>query len=979
MFGFIFNKMSSFEGIEDINERLLVVSDGTPVIFNNRNQLELPVNNHPRKYITDQGLIIINPSIRIKQSVNTHQTDASITSDPVMFRNLFASGTTIVSSGSFFLSEGYYLSTNEGSNWNGYDTLPSLPMGNHAGSPTTIIDKNGVLMINHLTGIINQSVSISRSTNFGVNWESYLTVSNSNSNSTASATTDNNPLSPYYGNTYSFWTDFSNPSERVIKFSKSLDSGISWSNPVQLNTPTSPYPASQGISSVVGNDGVIYAVWRDHAIVSPFTGKRVGFGISTDGANSWLIDNEAFTMNGIRSPSLSPYNIRVNDFPKIAIDKSNGVYNDRLYVITPQEDQMPAGTDPDIILTRSTDGGVTWLPGVRVNQDPINNGKIQFMPAICVDNFGFVNVIYFDNRNTSSDSAEVFIARSSDGGDTWDEFVLSNHRFKPSPIQGIAGSYGGDYIDIVASGSFVYPIWMDNSTGNYQLWSTQVININFPLNNFHLNDPGSGQIFTSSYKAQDSIKFEWDTSATGAIYRFSVRDTATNQLILEASSSKNFYYIKLQQLDNILIQNGLLPGDTIHCTWNVTAFRQTPNGTDSLSSQNGPWRVSFIRGTPMMTPFSLKYPLPDTTVFTNVSSMQRTSFNWGSAGNGNTYRFVMKIPELDSGYILNLQSLQNGYDSSFALENSDMDIVLMNKSVNIEDTVNGIWTVYSNNGYDSIKAVDSNTISFVRISPPPVFFDGFVNGLVNWQVENLGGDCIWGIENEPYSNHYNMKFTSISPLLSANLKACGPQTVIRSMLSISDNINCTNRFNNFLLVDCDIFNLAPSDTARIEVSYDGGISWESALSMSDITLRNIRLVVELPDAFDNPLLKFRFFTSLSNGIKWWTIDNVIVTGDYIISSGESNPELIRDYSLGQNFPNPFNPITTIKYSLPEKSNIELSIFDITGRVISVLDKGVKEKGIYEVKFDAGRLPSGIYFYRLKSESIIITKKLVVIK
>lgn len=124
---------------------------------------------------------------------------------------------------------------------------------------------------------------------------------------------------------------------------------------------------------------------------------------------------------------------------------------------------------------------------------------------------------------------------------------------------------------------------------------------------------------------------------------------------------------------------------------------------------------------------------------------------------------------------------------------------------------------------------------------------------------------------------------------------------------------------------------------------------------------------------------FVFSNSVVHYIKWWTIDNVIVTGDYIISSGESNPELIRDYSLGQNFPNPFNPITTIKYSLPEKSNIELSIFDITGRVISVLDKGVKEKGIYEVKFDAGRLPSGIYFYRLKSESIIITKKLVVIK
>jgi hypothetical protein len=73
--------------------------------------------------------------------------------------------------------------------------------------------------------------------------------------------------------------------------------------------------------------------------------------------------------------------------------------------------------------------------------------------------------VFYDDRNVSSSQCEVFCAVSYDAGDSWEDFKVSDVSFTPSPIQGLAGGYFGDYLGITARGGKVYPVWTDNRTG----------------------------------------------------------------------------------------------------------------------------------------------------------------------------------------------------------------------------------------------------------------------------------------------------------------------------------------------------------------------------------------------------------------------------------------------------------------------------------------------------------------------------------
>jgi hypothetical protein len=98
-------------------------------------------------------------------------------------------------------------------------------------------------------------------------------------------------------------------------------------------------------------------------------------------------------------------------------------------------------------------------------------------------------------------------------------------------------------------------------------------------------------------------------------------------------------------------------------------------------------------------------------------------------------------------------------------------------------------------------------------------------------------------------------------------------------------------------------------------------------------------------------------------------------------------QLPTEWSLSQNYPNPFNPSTTIKYSIPtvgnrharSSTNVILKVYDILGREVTTLVNKQQKPGNYEVKFDAGGLSSGIYFYTLKSGSLLLSKKMILLK
>ncbi len=85
------------------------------------------------------------------------------------------------------------------------------------------------------------------------------------------------------------------------------------------------------------------------------------------------------------------------------------------------------------------------------------------------------------------------------------------------------------------------------------------------------------------------------------------------------------------------------------------------------------------------------------------------------------------------------------------------------------------------------------------------------------------------------------------------------------------------------------------------------------------------------------------------------------------------------FSLEQNYPNPFNPVTNIKFSIPKDGFVEIKIYDILGKEVSTLIEDPFEAGTYTVTFDASKLSSGVYFYKLVSGDFSQTKKMLLIK
>jgi photosystem II stability/assembly factor-like uncharacterized protein len=129
-------------------------------------------------------------------------------------------------------------------------------------------------------------------------------------------------------------------------------------------------------------------------------------------------------------------------------------------------------------------------------------------------------------------------------------------------------------------------------------------------------------------------------------------------------------------------------------------------------------------------------------------------------------------------------------------------------------------------------------------------------------------------------------------------------------------------------------------------------------------------------------------TSYINGISsykknlWLTGEMGMIikgVGKVPVYINSDNEEIIEDYKLFQNFPNPFNPTTNIRYQIPNNSHVILKVYDILGKEIATLVNDKLKPGEYETTFDGTAFPSGVYFYKLQSGDFSETKKMLMIK
>ena len=425
-------------------------------------------NTTPRIINSPSGINSINPNIRVHPNNTNYQSEVYLTRSPVNPLIMFGASNayTVGQSSSFLYSTGYYITTNGGVNWYGNDTLNS-----NYGDPGPIFDKNGVMIMTYLQN--PGGIATARSTNNGLTWGSGVSITTASSDKNL-ANTDEAPTSTFYGRSYVVWSNFA-ASIPPIVVSYTTNSGQSWSAVSQINTPPSGV-YSQGCDIVVNNSGVVYVTWAAPVLGGTNTEDYFGFAKSANGGVSWTVTENAFDGNGIRGTLANKNSLRVNSFPRIDVDKTSGTYAGRIYIVTSQINLAPAGSDADIVIHSSTDGGTTWSAGVRVNQDAVNNGKTQWFPVVKVDETGGVNVAYYDDRNVLTDSAEVYVSRSLDGGATWTDILVSDARFKVLPISetGIATGYGGDYIGMACTNGKVWPFWMDRRTGLWQAFTTSI-------------------------------------------------------------------------------------------------------------------------------------------------------------------------------------------------------------------------------------------------------------------------------------------------------------------------------------------------------------------------------------------------------------------------------------------------------------------------------------------------------------------------
>jgi hypothetical protein len=394
---------------------------------------------------------------------DTGQSENSIAIDPNNNNSLLNSNNsygTGSSSGTLYGADGY-MSSNNGNTWGGSYHGVDGPGGDW-GDPAVAIDRNG----KYFAGYITQGgagESIAYSTNQGTTWTSVSVFSGATLDKNHLAI-DNSTDSPYEGSLYDTWTNFS-LSPGQIQIAKSTNGAVSWSAPVTVSTAVNAGSHNQGVNIQTGPNGEVYAVWAIYDSW-PSTETALGFTSSTNGGSTF--STAARIISSIKGIRGTLKGVRVNSFPSMAVDGSNTNTRGNIYVVWANQGVpgVNSGNDVDVYMIKSVNGGSTWSSPLRVNQDPINQGKKHYLPWVTCDRItGAVSIVSYDDRNSSSTNVEAYAANSLDGGATWADFRVSDVSFTPTPVPGLASGYFGDYLGIEAQGSKVYPCWTDNRSG----------------------------------------------------------------------------------------------------------------------------------------------------------------------------------------------------------------------------------------------------------------------------------------------------------------------------------------------------------------------------------------------------------------------------------------------------------------------------------------------------------------------------------
>jgi hypothetical protein len=269
------------------------------------------------------------------------------------------------------------------------------------------------------------------------------------------------------GNLYVTWTEFDKYGDESpnclsrILFSKSRN-GKKWSAPLELSqTPGNCKDDDntvEGAVPAINSDGKVFVAWANQ--------EKIFFDRSFDGGTTWLTNDLAIADQPGGWEFRIPGHDRCNGMPVLVANNSKTNLKGQLYVVW--ADQRNGEDDTDIWFTRTSNHGDNWTPVLRVNDD--EKGKHQYLPWVTVDpSSGIIYILYYDRRNHEGAETDVYLAFSTNGGNSFTNVKINERSFTP-----VETTFFGDYLNISAQRGIIAPIWTTMENGVTSVWTAVI-------------------------------------------------------------------------------------------------------------------------------------------------------------------------------------------------------------------------------------------------------------------------------------------------------------------------------------------------------------------------------------------------------------------------------------------------------------------------------------------------------------------------
>lgn len=607
---------------------------------------------------------------------------------------------------------------------------------------------------------------------------------------------------------------------------------------------------------------------------------------------------------------------------------------------------------------KTTNGGTTW--------NTLSTGI----------NASVLNGIYFSNASTGIISGWYgIIIRTTNGGSTWTQINSGTNvnlmalGFKNATtglavgLNGITlrttngGSSWSGMSSGTSNGLFAVCITsndkglsagelgaMRKSTNSGTSWSSQTSGTNRWLSGIHFVDMSTGTIVGDNGTIRRS-------SDNGANFKTQVSNTGN----------------WLRGVHFTSITHGVTVGD-------LGTIRRTTTGGWLLPTQPGqsaPGNNSTCQSlTPVLDWNAVGDPVAYyrvqvslasnfSSTIVDVNNITNTDYTIPSGTlelNTKYYWRVMATNEVGTG----LWSGTRNFTTLVASPESTSLLLPADNSTNV--TLNPIldWEAAQNSIEYQLQVATDSTFSNMIINTDTISGTDFQipSGLLDnstWYYWRVRGKSL--CENGSWSNEWS--FRTAVELPSA--------PVLVSPVNGTIGLNLT--------FDTDWLDLASANSYRIQISrdstFDTSLLDSAGLTSSEFTI---------PEGYLGSFTWFYWRVSATNEAgdgpfsEIWSFQTTLITN--LMSN---NSEIPDKFGLKQNYPNPFNPATSISFDIPQVSDVKLAVYNSLGQEVAVLVNTSLQPGKYTYNFDASSVPSGVYFYRIKANEFIETKRMMLIK